>query len=167
MMIQTNEWSIPSNNGWNDITFEAGTLHRKSDVLECCIQLTGRNECAAKLDAVPPEVDRVVQNYIIKLPTVLVLMPACDQLMIDFDRWLESYTPFERYLTSTSEQVVTLAVGRRDDLITTADHPAVTFCYDDGRCRLEVLFVVDQSCIRIARDGLAATMRPFTRFRGM
>ena len=164
-MKQVNEWSLPSNDGWSNITFETRALHRKDCLLECCVYLTGRHECAVGQSAVPCNSDRVLDDYIIRLPTVSVSVSACDQLILDFDRWVGSSTPFNRCLTLTSEQVVTLEVGNRTDLITTTDHPAVTFCYDGGKCRLEAFFVVDQSCIRLAREELAATLAVFTRHR--
>ena len=129
-------------------------FHRDTDLLDCCVRLTGRtwsHEASCDLDRLP-------KTYLIQLPSVRIARSVCHQLVDDLDGWLECRTPFERYLASSFEQTVTLGVGTREDLITTVEHPAVTFCYDDGRCRLEVFFVVDQSCLRIARDGLSAAL---------
>jgi hypothetical protein len=165
MSRQRNEWCISSNDGWNEIIFEAQVLHRKTDVVEYSVYMTGKRSYPSALEVTPSDHARVVDDYIIKLPAIAVSMSVCNQLMTEFDAWLDNNTPFERHLTTTSERIVTLELGTRNDLITTANHPAVTFRYDDGRCRLEVFFVVDQSCIRIAREGLATALGPFLRLR--
>ena len=158
-MPATNQWCLPSNSGWNNIKFEALVLHEPINLIEYSIDLTGQFWYRPRLYANPPGFEKLVDDFLINLPSVLVPKSASDDLLIDFNNWLDSQTPFTRAMSSTPDQVLILQVGVRDGSITTPQQPALSFSYDAGGCRVEVFFGVDQSCMRIARDGLAQVLK--------
>jgi hypothetical protein len=156
--MSINVWSVPSNDGWNSVTFDAQVLHHDTNQLEHSIELKGQFWYRPELSVEPPKFDRLVDDFMIVLPSVLIPQSACQGLLNEFDRWLNSHEPFTATLTSTPGQVVMIQIGKRNDLITTHDHPALTFFYEARGCRLEVCFVIDQSCIRKARDELSVVL---------
>lgn len=157
-MKHVKRWSIPSNSGRDTISFEVQSDDRSQDMLECAVKIYGRFWHRPAASTQPPEFGKMTDDHNFTLSSVLMRVSYCDQLLADCDNWLRTQTPFIRELSFNSDQTILFQVEKRGDLITTADHPAFTFYYGSGICRLEVFFVVDQSCIRSARDELAATL---------
>lgn len=155
---QVNHWCIPSNGGYAMITCEAIVLHQAIDLLEHRVELVGNHWCRTDFLADPPEFAKVVDDFNITLHQVLIPASALTLLQNDFDNWLASYAPFTRVLCSRPDQELIVQIGPKEGYETTQDRPILTCTYAGG-CGAGVSFLVDQSCIRIARDGLSNVMR--------
>ena len=80
-------------------------------MIEYCVDLTGRSWYRPEGQANPPKFENIVDDYTITLHSVLVPQSACDQLLSDLDRWLETQAPFVRDLRSVSYDLISLQVG--------------------------------------------------------
>jgi hypothetical protein len=162
-MAIMDEWCIPSNNGWRQVKFEALVYHRSENLIEYKIELAGQCWRPSTSYAESTSNDDLVDEFRFALQSVLISMAVCKSLLDSFDGWLNAPAPFTCKLCSTFDQSLILSLGDRDDLITKTDHPACTIEYESAGGRVEVFFVVDQSCIRIARQGLARIIQSLYR----
>lgn len=153
-------WRIPSNSGYAAIKFDAKVFHAAHRLIEFRVDLAGRHWYRPGLLADPPEFSNVVDDFDLVLLQVLIPTLACEGLCGDFDNWLASRTPFSRTLCSRPDQELAIHVGGRDGYEATADRPILACTYAGG-CGLEVIFTIDQSCVHIAREGLASVLRSF------
>lgn len=160
-MSRTSEWRIPSSNGFAEIIFDAQGFYSPSCLVEFKVSMTGKHWSRPGLLADPPEFERVVDDYDLVLSSVLVSKAACEDLCNDFGAWLMSHAPFARTLCSRPDQEFAIQVGTREGYEATLDHPILACTYSGG-CGIEVFFVIDESCVRIARDGLIRVLRSVT-----
>ncbi len=159
-MSPLRQWAIRSNDGWNEVRFAAQLLHDHTEVIEYFLELTGKSWYRPPVKPDPPDNDTLVDDFRIALPTVLIPFRACEQLLDDFDRWLQCRTPFVRDLGGSPHDLISFDIAHKTpSFITSLDHPQFTFSYSVRRCRLEVFFVTDPSCIQMAREELAATLQ--------
>jgi hypothetical protein len=156
-MSGTTQWRMPSNDGRAIVVFDALFFHPPIAQIEFRIALLGKHWYRPALFADPPEYDRMVDDFGITLPSVLVPKSACDELLGDFNAWLDTHQPFALTLCPGPDQKMTVAVGAREGHLSTLDHPIFSCDYTAG-CQLAVAFAVDQSCVRIARDGLSRVL---------
>ncbi|MFN0054131.1 MAG: hypothetical protein ACKV0T_18285 [Planctomycetales bacterium] len=159
-MDQALEWRIPSNQGWNEVAFRLIRHHRSDGLFEFAVTMTGlfwpRNELLMK----PTQYGAPVDDFVVSLPSVMLSHKQCEELIGEFDRWLESYGAFDVTLTSEEVpgQLLWLEVEPEGKGILDKYHPALTIRYYTGRIDLEIGYFIDQSCIRIARDSLASLL---------
>jgi hypothetical protein len=159
-MPATIEWNMPSNSGRSEIKFRAATLHKSTHHIEFSIELTGQAWSHAGLKADPPVYD-LIDDFRCNLPCVWIPRPACEDLLSDFETWLRSHTPFTRTLSLAPDPRLIVQIDEREEVVRSRDHPTFTFYYDRAGWSLEMFFQVDQSCIRIARDGLSAILATY------
>lgn len=152
-MCQLLTWSIPSQNGWDRIDFEFQCLHEGLEWLEFHVNLAGRSWYEPATRETPRKYV-LADVYSIKLLTVLISQNASYKLLEHFNQWLDSRSPFRCDLSPLSYELVSLELAIVGTTSTSADTPQLTFGYGVVACRTEVSFVVDQSCIRMARDSL-------------
>jgi hypothetical protein len=150
-------WCIPSNSGWSNASFEALLCHATGDI-EFAVELSGKFWYRAHSNKTPSE---LVDDFHIKLPSVLIPKSACQELLRQLDSWLQERRAVAVTLASAPDQKMDLEIAERDDLITTVDQPAVTVCYDAPSCRLEVFFVVDETCVEHGKNQLQRILTTF------
>ena len=163
-MSSYGEWCIPSNSGRRLVHFSLVVFHEETDVLEFDLTLSGQGLRGIRADADQSANEHgnnqieTVDRFKVLLPSLLIPRTACEELLGGFTAWLDLHSPFDRTLRSTEGASIVIQVDRREELITTDDHPVLTLYYEMSGCRCETFFVVDESCIRIARDGLASVL---------
>jgi len=149
----TNRWSVPSTSGWNNVSFEALHCHDNGDV-EFAVKLSGKSWCRE-------EASELADNFCIEIGSVCILTSACRELLGKLDSWVHDHQPFACVLAATPDQGLDFEISRREDLITSTDKPALTICYARTGCRLEMFFVVDQSCLEQCKTELARVVAAF------
>lgn len=160
--ITANQWYIPSNRGHASVKFEAIVFHENIGLLEWKIELVGSHWYRPEFLKEPAKFERIVDDYSLTLSQVLVAKSECHELLRDFENWLDTHSPFVRTICSRPDQECVIEVGKRDGYITSDDHPSCQFRYSGG-CALDVAFNVDESCIRIARNGLSRVLEAFEK----
>lgn len=84
---------------------------------------------------------------------------ALHDLTAQPDEWLARPKEIEIELTDVKHLGFSISFRPEKGIISRIDRPACTIiCACKGLPRLEVKFVVDQSCIRLFRDELAAAL---------
>src|SRR5436190_1466579 len=161
IMPPVNEWSMPSNSGWAHITFSAIVLHEAADLIEFSVTLASENWYRPGFHEEPPNWANLVKDVEVSLFSVLIPRTECGELLNDFDNWLGKRTPFARSLGPGSGQALAIEIGEMDSLICTREQPVFRVWYEAGSFRFEESFTVDQSCVRIARNGLELVLRSF------
>ena len=156
-MTSQNCWSLRSNDGWSIVSFEPQLIHEDGDI-EFAVRLEGRFWYRKEEISVQSD---VIDDFRIELPSVLIPISACKELMIQFENWMLDNSAFSCTLVSNSGQKLDLRIGEMVNFITTVDHPALSICYEAPRCRLEVFFVIDQSCIEQGRSQLKRILSEF------
>lgn len=144
-MSLPNAWCIPSSSGRSEIAFEALACHRDTARIEYFVRLAGKFWYRG---GDTDDTDRELLNdFRIELPSVFVPASACDALVCQLRKWANDHEPFTCALASAPDQKLVIEIASREDLLTTADRPAVTIFYEAPSIRVEVFFLVDQSCI--------------------
>ena len=149
MQLET-EWLMPSNSGRALARFRAVAFNKDTDLFRFALFVTGQFACI--LDC--PDKDGDVYEFNVETPTLLIARSTCEQLLNDLTEWMKSNTPFTRTLCSSADQKCEVQLDTRADIISRVDHPAFTLFYDVFGFRYETFFIVDQSCVQIAKDGL-------------
>jgi hypothetical protein len=157
------DWSICSNSGWQGVRFETIAMHKSIEQLEFRIQLKGKAWYRPHLHGRSPNYD-LVDNYTMTLESVLLSPPACHRLIDDFDEWMASGARFRRSLTSSSTQSLRISTNCGKGLLTAPDKPSIMISYKDIGCICKVRFVIDQTCISIARAELSALLLGYDLF---
>lgn len=148
------KWQMTSNRGWEHVTFEALRLIDATRQVQYQVHVEGQSWCRIGTCASPTEYTKA-DDFSIRLACVLVSVPGCVELLRLLDVWLACQEGFICTLTSPPHQTAVIQIDdQKDDLPVVRDKSYFTFFYMDGPCRVELCFLVDQSCIRIARDGL-------------
>lgn len=156
--MMVNGWCIPANSGWSKASFEDAVCHATGEI-EFVVRLTGKFWYRAGTGQAASE---LVDDFEIVLPSVLIPKLACEQLLDHLNTWLRKRSAFVMSLASAPDQKLQVQISQRDDLITSVDRPALTVLYDAPSCRLEIFFVVDQTCVEQARSQLQRVMTEFT-----
>lgn len=153
-MTSVTRWSIRSNNGWREISFDAQSFDRGARIVDFAIGLTG--------ESLDQEGGRR-SDFHIQLPHLRVPQTACIELVKKLTNWSQLRGPFSCVLAAGPEQECEIFIGQRENLIVSQDKPALTMRYHTSGCSLEVFFVVDQSCIAEAIMQLDRTLAQFER----
>lgn len=96
----------------------------------------------------------LVPDHDINLDQIVLSIGSVIRLDKALGIWLGSYEPIHVVLSDSADQQVSISIGVREDLITSPRRPALTFRYTTAKLRLEQTFVVDETCVRAAREGL-------------
>lgn len=81
-------------------------------------------------------------------------------LFEDLARWDVQHAPFEVGLSTERHPFCRFSIGPSEELISSRDRPAFRFVYEAiPTLGIAVSYVLDQSCIRIAREQLADVLR--------
>lgn len=147
----SNKWLISSNDGRASIEFEFLANHQIPAVIEFCVTLSDKHWDQNGLNVNEyNEVDKCR----LELFQVMVPLSECMELLKNFERWLNSFIHFTHTLCSDPGTELVVQIGQREDYIYDPEKPTLTFYFRQGSFCTEFYFVVDQSCIRIARDRL-------------
>ena len=152
---------MASNSGWANITFSAIVLHEAADLIEFNVNLTGEFWYRSGLYDKPANIGGLAKDFEVALLSVLIPRSACRELLNDFDNWLSTRTPFVRTLSPGADQALAIEIGEKDGVICTREQPVFTVWYEASSFRFEDSFTVDQSCVRMARNGLDLVLRSF------
>lgn len=157
-MTRLREWSMPSNRGLATIRFQAISFDSKSGQVKFNIFLASNSSTHSETGPAPSEND-FENEYRIVLPSIMISAQSCGALLNDFNDWLHSFSPFIRPIIATPSRTLEIQVGDRENYITSLEKPVFTFFYSAGSCRLEVFYVIDESCVRIASQELATVLQ--------
>jgi hypothetical protein len=83
---------------------------------------------------------------------------SCENLLMDFELWLTYGATFKREVETYLNSSIQFQLNQRRELISREDQPVFTFAYSVGSLKLEYAYVVDETCVRIAADGLRAVL---------
>ncbi len=151
----TESWLLPSADGWNKLK---GTpiykwISLQSEALILMeISITGESWQRDKNDINEAE---ITKDFISILPQVVTKESSLKKLVAELDRWLFSPLDISIELSGVDCQSFQIAFGVNDGFICKPEKPVCTIRYAGGRMKIgEWNYVVDQSCIRLFRDGL-------------
>jgi hypothetical protein len=161
MTMSNSTWKIPSNNGHSNIQFHASVFHETINVIEYRVELAGEflYRIGPKTD--PYTYGDINEDFHIVLPSVLIPTAACQELLAHLNAWMAAFEEFTCELTSRNDQSVVIGFSRGDRLVKSLDKPTCTFYYKAPSLRIDVCYTVDQSCVRIARNGLELSLESF------
>ncbi len=95
----------------------------------------------------------LVKDHVLTLSKILLSRNKLELLREELTTWLREPHEFTLALGDESQALV-VSIGIRDDVICSIEKAACTIRYGTSRLAIESWFVVDQSCIRILRDGV-------------
>lgn len=143
-------WSLPSNRGMESLECEiVGSTHHD---MVCRFTIVGEYWNRAEETA-----REVTEDFRVVLPQVIVARDALGSLRQSFVGWLEEERSFSCTLQPTDGGGQVLEVGLGDDprFIRSMHKTVFTFSYCSGLVMTSGFsFVVDQSCVRMAMEGL-------------
>ena len=96
----------------------------------------------------------LIQDHFIELPQLFFDMHSLEELVTLFESWSNINDTVNLQLSGCEDQNIRLVIGRRDDLITGEHKPAFTFICEMSRINVEIYYVIDSSCISLAREQL-------------
>src|SRR5579872_5879130 len=140
IMPPVNEWSMPSNSGWKEITFSAIVLHEAADLIEFSVTLACEFWYRPGFYVQPPNFGSLVKDFEVSLFSVLVPSSDCRELLNDFDNWLGTRTPFVRTLSPGPDQALSIEIGDTDGMICTREQPRFNLWYEASCFRFEESF---------------------------
>lgn len=152
-------WRIRGNAGREEILFRLTAAMTAGEPLKYEILATGEDWRIDDVVATPAKFEDIVESFQFKLSNLHFDSTLHDQLTLDFDKWLNSYTPFTRTLIQLPGQVCSLYVGPMDGYITRPDHPMCVLACRVRSCDARIMLKIDESCVRLAREELAALLR--------
>ncbi|WP_312236044.1 hypothetical protein [Stenotrophomonas sp.] len=148
-------WSLPSNRGMESLECEVvGSTDRE---MVCRFTLVGEywnREPEAKREA--------TEDFRVVLPQVIVARDALGGLRQSLVDWLEDNGSFSCALQPTDGggQVLEVSLGDHPRLVRSTQKEVFTFSYFSGLVMTTSFsFMVDQSCVRMAIDGLTDCLR--------
>ena len=100
----------------------------------------------------------LVPDVRLELPQVVLEEGGLRQLLSNFDSWINERAHFQQSMEASggSDQILRLSLGRASDFIYSSEKPAFTVAVRfGGYYSSDSSFVVDETCIRLARDSLA------------
>lgn len=85
------------------------------------------------------------------------------ELLAALDEWLQSHKAFSSHLSADGDdQSLEFEVSSSELRVSSAERPACIITYRGSVLNLaQFILVVDQSCLRIFRDSLAAILHPW------
>lgn len=100
----------------------------------------------------------LVKDVRLELPQIMVEVGELRELLSNFEAWLDRRASFEQSIDATEgdDQFLRFSVGRSSAFIYTSEQPTFTVAARfGGYFSFESAFVVNESCVRLARDSLA------------
>lgn len=106
-------------------------------------------------------------DHDIVLAQIIVEIHELEKLLTDFHRWRDEGMLFERRITSAvAGPNLSVSIGRDPGLIYSVDKPAFIVCYSNGAAMSgRWAFVIDQSCVRLAVESIAAILEEAGRLK--
>ncbi len=144
-------WTVTSDSGWRHFKCTRTSQARQGDTICCSLLVCGRfwdrNEVENK---------SLVADFRVELPQVLISAERLKLLLSEIDRWLVEQEDFECAISSPNGgQEFTVTVDREPSFVYSIGKRAITLRYGNGEAMVgKWSFIVDESCLRICRDGL-------------
>lgn len=145
---RTDPVSISSADGWNSLTFEFKDklIAEEGGVVVCSIRGDGkfwdREQSLAS-----GTVGELAPDYDFCLSQVILSEERLRECRDHLEKWLSNPFEFELQLSVSSEPLVTLFIGVREDFISKVERPVFSLWYSSSRMKSESCFVVDRSCV--------------------
>ena len=96
----------------------------------------------------------LTKDYEVYLPQVIFPADRLREFVNNLEDWLVTFSDLEIELSDSSEQSLSVFIGRREDFISKLDRPVFSFKYHTSRMKAEWCFVTDPSCINLLVEGL-------------
>lgn len=117
-------------------------------------RIEGRGKFWNREGSLAGQQDHLVEDFEFALAQLVVSPVAGKALLHQVTEWMHSPLEFEVPLVSFPSQRATLRIAPHPEMISTLERPVAQFEYSTRRLHLNLLFVVDQSCLAILRDEL-------------
>lgn len=158
-MPDVNKWIITSNNGGTVLQFEVEEYLSSSETFRFCTTLSSRSyelEAFEHYDRYGelPEKSRITLN------SIKISKSACLALIEHFTEWLAAQNPFDCILHESYSGLIQLSMERRGHSVLIPQH-WIVFRYVADNFKIEEGLLIDQSCIRIARNQLHLLINSF------
>lgn len=141
-------FSIPSNSG--RITTEFEVARRNHSSIAFCVRM--RSEFWERMQS---GLGDVVPQYDVTLHQILVVPFKLDALSRAISSWLEARSPFRLQLAGEPDQLLSVAVGPSDSLVSSREKPVLRLVFEGAPTfSVEWSYVVDQTCLATTLDGL-------------
>jgi hypothetical protein len=147
--------SICSADGWSSLTFEfKGELSTEEGGIVIST-IRGHGKFWDRQQSMTTRaLGELVPDYELYLSQVILSEERLRQCREHVEQWLSNPLEFELQLSATSEPLVTLFIGVREDFISKVDRPVFSLQYSSSRIKAESCFVIDRSCINLFSQGL-------------
>lgn len=147
--------SICSADGWNSLTFE---FKEKLTIEEGGIVVStirGDGKFWDRQQSMNGGVQgELVPDHHFYLSQVILSEERLRHCRDHLEKWLSNRFKCDLQLSATSEPLVTLFIGVREDFISSIDRPVFSLQYSSSRMKAESCFVIDRSCINLFLQGL-------------
>lgn len=148
------EMEIRSSSGRNVFSITSNMKNGASDDLCGAVRIEG----VAYRNFANSDASELVDDFLVVLPQILLSKECLKKFENNLNSWLLNSIEFSCQLTSfenSRRNRLLVSLGASDRLISSLDKPAFTIQYQGGAFLSgSWSFLVDQSCIRIAIDGL-------------
>ena len=151
-------WSMSASSGRARIACTFVACSQKPSVLICGVEACGEFWPRGHSD----HSAGTVIDFDVKLPQVVISLDSLKALRERLVEWQVNPSSFALELGASekSDQRITFAIGRDENLIYSVEKPACTLTYACGSAMQgRWSFVVDQSCIRLCADGIGEFVR--------
>ncbi len=150
-------WSMPSNSGYDSIQFETTDYLAEQKAFVFDIGFL-RDQVSYNQQIPLSSFSENTHASSVILRSIQISEEACGILLQYLEQWLNTQEEFTQSIELLWKNSLVFQVACRDGFLTKKDHPMFTFYYSSGSFRLELFYVIDHSCVQIAKEQLEALL---------
>lgn len=147
---------FPSSDGWSSLELRVRDSFVCETTLFLRLHLAVQSQYWDRMNvAMTNRFDGGLQeDYVIRLPQVIVPRDRIVVLMRDLNRWREQQGKVRCDLTSSGDQALSLSVGPHGGFVSERGKDVLLTEYRSSRCNVQTYFMIDQSCVMTALEEM-------------